>query len=890
MRVHRRTLITPGGIRAKELQAAAAAGSTSGLHVTTIAHVAERLAGGFITRAGVTELREAVFGALRTTDLGELNVLAELPGATGAALSTLTKVWLAGMNLKTYVAPTPQAQQRVAQVYRLEVATKGLLPGNQLAPPDLVARALERARHAPRVLGAVTVVGVIDLVPVWRPLLLELSNRVHVTWNAVGSGVPVWLQGTNIEVITEPVRSPTLTAVSAATANDEVIEALRWARELMASGKARPHEIALTAAGVEDFDPYVLALRDDSALPIHFVHGIPITTTWAGQTAAALADVLARGPSQTRLKRLARFQGTQEGLLGALPERWTTVLPPSSPLDRPEAWTRFLNQLTPASWPEGQDGTELLRQVVSVLEPGLHGAEAAGEAFLSGPALQIWRQALALGPAALIDQTLGNMRQADDYEPTSSVAWGAASQVAAAPRAHTRLLGLNSGSWPRSRSEDPLLPNHVIPTDILDPLPAAELDRRHFRAILETTLEAVVMSQARHGREGRVLGASPLFADPALKNLAPAVRLKRHRVPEHAFSENDRLSARLEDFALSAQSRGAEACWAAWHATELTPHDGLVRPNHPLVLQSLERRQSASSLRLLLRQPIGFVWRYALGIRESDEDDEALVLTPLAIGDILHQTVNRALATLRDDPGKALNEAVSAALGEVAEEWLLNQHTPPKQIWESQLHDLVQDSEAALELTKAQPPLTNYWTELSFGGEQTTSPTNAAPWDMDAAVEIPGTGFTIGGRIDRLDLDAEGAHARVIDYKTGRLPSKPGEYVLDGGKELQRSLYTFAVRQLLGANTAVSAALVYPRAATTLTLENGDQVIKKLTGYLVAARNSLERGRAVPGADTDASYEAHALALPAFPKSYWGRKSEAVTQALGLAAAIWDEK
>ena len=86
------------------------------------------------------------------------------------------------------------------------------------------------------------------------------------------------------------------------------------------------------------------------------------------------------------------------------------------------------------------------------------------------------------------------------------------------------------------------------------------------------------------------------------------------------------------------------------------------------------------------------------------------------------------------------------------------------------------------------------------------------PWDPSRKVEIPGAGIFIQGHIDRLDLSGDGSHARVIDYKTGKLKAKMAEVVIAGGGELQRCLYAFAVKTLLGSNVKVNSALLYPAA------------------------------------------------------------------------------
>jgi hypothetical protein len=89
----------------------------------------------------------------------------------------------------------------------------------------------------------------------------------------------------------------------------------------------------------------------------------------------------------------------------------------------------------------------------------------------------------------------------------------------------------------------------------------------------------------------------------------------RARIPEHALSESDRLMARPADALATSRIRSATQGWRNWHRTSLTAHDGQFGADHPVVRQALARTQSATSLRLLLRGPLGFVWRYnaALG-------------------------------------------------------------------------------------------------------------------------------------------------------------------------------------------------------------------------------------------------------------------------------------
>ena len=127
-----------------------------------------------------------------------------------------------------------------------------------------------------------------------------------------------------------------------------------------------------------------------------------------------------------------------------------------------------------------------------------------------------------------------------------------ASALAASPRRFVRLLGLNSSRWPRAISEDRLLSDHIIPAAELDPLPVGAADRRDFATILATTENQVVLSHARRDGDGRLLGRSTL-----LQGQPDEIYLRRNRVPDHAFSETDRLTARPQEFrTLPQASRG----------------------------------------------------------------------------------------------------------------------------------------------------------------------------------------------------------------------------------------------------------------------------------------------------------------------------------------------
>ena len=883
VQVGRHTIIAHNLLRMRELRLEAARGRRHGLQIMTFEQLAVRLAGGLARPVDDDALREAITAVLPETALGELDGIKGLPGMVGAAADTLRKAWRAGVDLKARAGEHP----RLHSIASLEAAVVDALPPAMMRPADLVAAGRARLEHAPALFGPVEIVGITELSPVWQPLLHALAVHVPVRWIAGPRPVPDWLDGQAVEIVRADAQSPEVSGVSAATACHEAVEAMRWTRQLLASGRAEPADIAIASATPADYDDHLLALRADASLDLHFVHGVKVTASREGQAAAALADILLRGLSQTRMRRLNTLLRGYAGPFADLPDGWTRILPADAPLSSPEAWTRLLDRLTAADWPDGRDRGPALAAIVELLSRDIEAAEEAGETLLQGQVRAIWRKALAAGPAASLDLTLETLKQDDGLDACVSACWMPASALAASPRRFVRLLGLNSARWPRAMTEDRLLSDHIVPTAELDPLPVAAADRRDFATILATTESEIVLSRARRDEEGRLLGRSTLL----LQVQADEAYLPRNRVAAHAFSETDRLMARPAEFSALPQARAASGCWFDWLRTEITPHDGVICPDHPAIQAILERTQSASSLRMLLRNPLGFVWRYGLRWDAPESDDDPLTLDALAMGNLVHQSLDRALQKLEAYGGlasaseKRIAAAVDAAVTEVAGSWEADQAVPPPVIWRRTLDDVGALSSRALAFRDGDLAGARAYGEVPFGGMEPKSD-GAIPWDAEAPVAIPDTGFSIRGHIDRLDVSGDGRRALVRDYKTGRVPKD--DIVLDGGKELQRCLYAFAVKALLGRKVAIAASLLYPREERDLRLGDPDAALGTLIGHLQAARANLASGGAVMGADTAGAYDDLAFALPANAGAiYCPRKEAAATALLGDAARIW---
>ena len=878
----RSTIVVHTTLSGHMIRVDAARSGANGVQVMTMGQLASRLAGGFLQPIDAETLQEAVQAALAGSSLGEFDVIKDLPGMVRAAVSTLDKVWRADIDLSAATNP------RLMALRTLETETLRRLPPSMKRPKGLVELACSRIRHAAAVLGPVEIHGHSEMSPCWRPLLAALTTTVPVTWVAGARSAPSWLDKMKIDVRREARGDPELRLLSCATPQHEALEAFRWMRELVASGKAHPEEIAIAAANPTDFDDHMMALSADANIPIHFVHGVKAVTHRDGQTAAALAEALIKGISQERVRRLFALLHDASKAIADLPRDWTRVLPSDAPLTTSERWHQAFAQVEAEDWPDGVDRSSVVLGVIRLLDKGSGAALQAGEELLPPKSLGLWRRALANGPAQALPVTLTQLRVADGLEPASHVIWSSAISLASSPRPYVRLLALNTGRWPRRISEDRLIPDHIIPIEGLDPLPIADADRRDFETIVASA-RSVTISFSRRDVEGRLLGRSPLIGD-----LSEAY-LSRGRTPEHAASEADRLLARPSEFQKTPIAVSGFGCWSDWFKAEITAHDGLVGRAHPRLRSVFDRPMSATSLKLLLRDPIRFAWRYALGWKQPDAVEEPLTLNPLTFGGLVHGVLEQAVNILEANGGfgradaARIEQAVAEATSAIADAWEREQPVPPLVIWRSALERAKGLALTALTHPLEPLPKQKSWTEVPFGTLEAAA-RNDLPFDPARKVEIPGAGVFIQGHIDRLDLSGDGSRARVIDYKTGKPRAKMAEIVIDGGGELQRCLYAFAVKTLLGQRIKIDAALLYPRAEegeqALFPLQDVDATLEQLADAIALARRSIEAGLALPGIDANNDYNDLAFALPAYA-GYLPRKMPLAEEKLGDAANIW---
>ena len=841
------------------------------VEVTTLPLLAARLAGGFRRPASVDELQPAIRDALQTAELVELAGVAQLPGMVRAVQHTLATVW------RTDVALDPARSRRLTDLAQLDLTVRAALPLGVLAPPDLRDAALKRIVHAPRVIGRVELVGLIDVDPVWRPLLQALSQSGPVIWRAPCEADRQWYAGEI--VISKPTPITTVEQVICADPHAEVVEALRWARSLMASG-VRAADIGIAAAAPAIWDGSMMVLARDAAIPIHFSHGLAALDSPAGQACAALADVLLRGLSQARVRRLIRRSSK---VRDDLPKDWSRGLRRAAGLFTVPQWRTALAAARAARPDNGAIEDALLPRL-TLLSGGIAGAQSAGDLFLDAPALALWRRALQAGPGEALEVALRDLRTPDAVAPGGAIAWGPAAHLACAPRPYMRLIGLTGRSWPRGGAEDPLLPDHVLARAIVQPLALPEQDVRLFEILRAHAQGALILSRSYRSAEGALYAPSRLFPSEG------AHVLTKVRTPAHAFSEADRLLARPRDARDRPALALARRAWRAWSVAERTAWDGEVPAGDPVVGAALAREQSATSLRRLLRDPLGFVWRDALGWRPVEAHVDVLDLDRQAFGELVHELIQKAVAALERDTGlnratpEELDASVQAAAASCSTTWPAERPVPPPVLWRRTLETAGRMARGALAFDQGLQPGTRSWSEVAFGGGLA----EAEPWAEPGPVNLGG--LQISGRIDRLDLRGDGAAVRVTDYKTGEVPKSAARIVLGGGAELQRVTYAAAVRQLTRDVRQVVSRLVYLRDGPSDHKLQGDVLdaaIAEAERFVAAAAALLAAGAAVPGPDAqDPQYEMR-LALPAERDRYFLTKERALRSAAGDLPVFW---
>jgi ATP-dependent helicase/DNAse subunit B len=382
-------------------------------------------------------------------------------------------------------------------------------------------------------------------------------------------------------------------------------------------------------------------------------------------------------------------------------------------------------------------------------------------------------------------------------------------------RARTRrygvvfVLGLEEGVFPRRTTETPFLSDERRQElesahgdrRLIRPDPLAR-DRHLFYTACTRAWELLVLVREAAGEDGRPREPSPFYEEVRTRFAREEVERWTRRRPlsqlawelERAPTERERLRATAALAASDPEEARAFARANGWERRierAVTAFTRETRLTHPDVLRELRERARFSVTELERYYDCSSMWLFerVVAPREIDAVVDARVR-----GGIAHSALYRFYSGLPKHLGvdsvdadalgdalpflrECLTHAIAGGVGmELTElERLELEETLARDLE----HFLRQEVELALTLVPRR-------FEVAFG-------TAAAPVELQRGLDLGG--FTVSGKIDRIDLDPFSARGIVHDYKLGRAH---GARDIDTELRLQVPLYVLALRDLVG--------------------------------------------------------------------------------------------
>ena len=382
-------------------------------------------------------------------------------------------------------------------------------------------------------------------------------------------------------------------------------------------------------------------------------------------------------------------------------------------------------------------------------------------------------------------------------------------------RARTRrwqavfILGLEEGVFPRRSTETPFLPDETRreleaagkECRLVRPDPVSR-DRYLFYTACTRAWRQLVLVREAADDDGRPHEPSPFYEEVRSRFDPADVALATKKRPlsslswelERGPTERERLRAAAAIASTDEDEARALALANGWERRierALAAFDRQTTLAHPLVVEELAQRARFSVTELERFLECSSMWFFERVINPKEID---AVLDARVRGGIAHQTLYRfysglpkrlgtdaveadrldeALVFLRECLAEAIAGGVRMELSDL--ERLELEETLARDLE----HFVKQEVELGL-------PLVPRRFEVGFG-------TSSAPVELQRGLELGG--FTVSGKIDRIDVDPFSARGIVQDYKLGRAH---GARDIETEHKLQIPLYILALRDLVG--------------------------------------------------------------------------------------------
>ncbi|HEX6490243.1 MAG TPA: PD-(D/E)XK nuclease family protein [Gaiellaceae bacterium] len=371
------------------------------------------------------------------------------------------------------------------------------------------------------------------------------------------------------------------------------------------------------------------------------------------------------------------------------------------------------------------------------------------------------------------------------------------------------LLGLEEGALPRRGDSSPFLDDEarreldarLSRSRLAKPDPV-ERDRYLFYTACTRATTRLYLVREAASDEGAPREPSPFWDEVRGLFAGDEVRRATKRRPlsaltwpvEDAPSERERLRAVAALAPREPELAGALAAGNGWERRLERALGAFERPTrlaHPLVLEELAARTSFGVTELETFADCSSIWFIdrVIGPRTIDQQ-----VDPRLRGQVAHSALHKFFVGVPkrlgveligpeqvDEALVFLRECLAEAIEGVRMELTELQRLELEQGLLRDLEQFVRD-EAASELQ-----LVPRRFELSFGSER-------SPQELQRGLELGG--FTLSGKIDRIDLDPFSARGIVQDYKSGKTAHSAAQ--IESELKLQIPLYMLVLRDLVG--------------------------------------------------------------------------------------------
>ncbi len=697
--------------------------------------------------------------------------------------------------------------------------------------------------------------GFYDLTVVQKKFVLQLSpTTVFFPWtghNAYAEPLLNWFQSQGYKpAVSSPRRQPVTTAIlSCPGETSEVQEAVREALAFVAAEEGRSfNDVAILCRSREQYDAILRDTLGSLGIKTYFRGGRPLAEQPDARLLSLLLAAVRSDFSRASVMELACHTDShshwdalsvQLGIVGG-EQQWIEHLEAASSGPDKEQREPDEERHRERWHRDAEQALAFVRKLMSLLG-GLPG-EAKWSEY--GATLVTAFRALGGRSEAIVDciRTLAELEEFQPRVPFETFAdccWKAVEAFPDQPGQFQGggifvgdvmsarglswpvviLLGLVEKSFPRVIREDPLLTDDDrarISPDLPRKLDGYEEERLLFSLTTEAAREKLVLTYPRlEPSTSRPRVASFLLLEYAGVNKFQALDERAVRIPlapvrpiadplnEREFDLGGLLSVADKHGYLRHVStllaEGVENAGTRWRERALTPYDGLLGSADARELLrerfGLEKLViSATSLEDFFGCPFYYFQKHVLGIERWEEPEAALSIDALDLGSLYH--------AILEDYYRSHASSIAPVAKKHFDEFQRRGVTGYPTVWEVKKQIILEELGAFIERDR----------NASVGWR----PTDFEKEFRGIAVAPP---VKLRGTIDRIDRSDDGRRARILDYKTGRVPRHVRDDSLAGGETLQLPLYILAAENLLPKVRVDSASYLY------FTLRGGHRTV-----------------------------------------------------------------